>query len=527
MDFLKFALWLVDLICGRRIDRQAREHLAGMAQAQARATRERSLALLARLGAEPGPHVLLGETAWHEPVRVPLAYLANAHSIITGGTGAGKTLSVMALVESLLEAEDTAVSFGVLDAKGELFDRTLYLIARRLAELPPARADALRERLVIVDLACPDPVTSYNIACPWVGSDRSYFVATRVENLQELLPAGDGFSLRGGSIVKHMLLLLAEHNLPFSYFDRALSSDVFRAKLLARSPDEDLRYYFKQHFPGEGRATIGAVRARLNAALLSSASLKLALSGTTAPDFRALQDDRKIVLINCAGPNIARATARTLQALFLSDIRQAVFSRQGRTPYLWICDEAQNFFRTKALRENMTDLLTMSRSFGSFFLYLTQNLSTAVQERDMLETLYTNIRWSLTMRGTTQDAAFLRAALPVTGRRQKPRVNPYLPVEFYKPAEERELVMQEIAHLPDFQGWLWLKSLSGEAIKIRTRFPQIPMGVPFQEAVNRIRRNARIGYRVSRGACLEQVARRDAEWLPQEGPNEIDKGLKN
>ena len=74
-------------------------------------------------------------------------------------------------------------------------------------------------------------------------------------------------------------------------------------------------------------------------------------------------------------------------------------ARQRNAPYLWVCDEAQNFFRTRQLRENMVELLTQSRSFGSFFLYLTQNLSTAVQESDMLETLHTNIRWSLSMRG--------------------------------------------------------------------------------------------------------------------------------
>src|SRR5207249_2227807 len=121
----------------------------------------------------------------------------------------------------------------------------------------------------------------------------------------------------------------------------------------------------------------------LNAALFSSTSLKLALSGSTAPDLRALQDAGKLVLINTAGPNIPRATARTLQALFLSDIRQAVFARQNHNPFLWCADESQHFFRTKALREDMSELLTTARSFGSFFLYLTQNLSTAVQDRNM------------------------------------------------------------------------------------------------------------------------------------------------
>src|SRR2546427_824287 len=51
-------------------------------------------------------------------------------------------------------------------------------------------------RSVVVDLASPDPVTPYNIASPWSGSDLDYFATSRVETLQELLPSGDGLSLR-------------------------------------------------------------------------------------------------------------------------------------------------------------------------------------------------------------------------------------------------------------------------------------------------------------------------------------------
>src|SRR5439155_13376775 len=116
------------------------------------------------------------------------------------------------------------------------------------------------------------------------------------------------------------------------------------------------------------------------------------LSGTTAPDFRALMDSRAIVLVNCAGANIPRATARTLQSLVLSDIRHSVFNREKLSPYLWICDEAQHLFRTRYLRDHMTELLTMSRSFGVFGLLITQNMANAVHEAEVLETLHTNVK---------------------------------------------------------------------------------------------------------------------------------------
>lgn len=243
---------------------------------------------------------MLGETVWEEPIpiEIPLPYLVKAHSVITGGTGSGKTMAALALIEALLDPDAGQFSFGVLDAKGELFERTLYLLVRRMEQLPEAEAEALARRIIIIDLASSDPVTAYNIACPWVGSDLDFFAASRVETLQELLPSGDGFSLRGASIAKHSLKLLAEHRLPFSYLDRLLSAEPFRAKLLEKSRNEELRYYFRSHFSNEGKAAIAAVRARIASSLMSSESLKLALAGEDAPDLRRYQDEGRIVLIN-------------------------------------------------------------------------------------------------------------------------------------------------------------------------------------------------------------------------------------
>ena len=108
---------------------------------------------------------------------------------------------------------------------------------------------------------------------------------------------------------------------------------------------------------------------------------------------------------------------RLLQGLLLSDIRQSVFSRREKDrPFLWICDEAQNFFLTEGLRDSMTDLLTMSRSFGTAFTLCTQNIAAAVQDPRLLKILHTIVRWSFSMRSEPADCRFLEVALPVTGR---------------------------------------------------------------------------------------------------------------
>src|SRR2546427_5749739 len=471
--------WLAEKLSERRIERQTSASLASLAQKPIQASRRNVCELLQTLRNEPGPKVCLGETMWGEPVVVPLTELVKACGIATGGMGSGKTMAAALILDAIIERlpELRSVGFGVLDAKGELFDRALYLLARRLERLEGEAREELLQRIVIIDFSSHQAVSSYNILSRWPYTERDFFVTSRLETLGELLPAGEKLSLRGSTVLKNVLALLSEFGLPLTYLDAVLSSDILRGKLLRASKNPAGRFYFERHFVQEGKQTIAALRARMES-LFASEGVRLALSGSTAPDFRALQNEGKIVLINCAGPSITRGVRLLLQGLVLSDIRQAIFARPNNPPvtYLWLADEAQNFFLTRQQQEDLSDILTMGRSYGSFFSFFCQNISTAVPDSRVLEILYTNIRWALTLRGTPRDAQFLLSALPVTGRRLRPDPYPFRERTTYSAEEERSLALEGIAHLPDREGYLWLKTRSPEAIKVRTQRIDLPEG---------------------------------------------------
>src|SRR5436309_1475437 len=507
--------WLAEKLSERRVTRQTSAYLASLAQEPVHVSRRNVRELLQTLRDEPAPEVCLGETMWGEPVVVPLMELVKACGIATGGMGSGKTMAAGLILETIIERlpELRSVGFGVLDAKGELLDRALYLLARRLEQLEgEARADLLK-RLVLIDFSSHEAVSSYNILSRWPYTERDFFVTSRLETLEELLPAGEKLSLRGGSVLKNVLALLSEFGLPLTYLDAVLSSDILRGKLLRASKNPAVRFYFERHFVQEGKQTIAALRARMES-LFASEGVRLALSGTGAPDFRALQNEGKIVLINCAGPSITRGVRFLLQGLVLSDIRQAIFARPNnpRVTYLWCADEAQNFFLTRQQQEDMADVLTMARSFGSFFYFLCQNLSTAIPDARILEQLHTNIRWSLTLRGTPRDAQFLRAALPVTGRRSRPDPHPFRERTFYSSEEERSLALEGIAHLPDRTGYLWLKTRCPEAIKIKTTRLALPEGEEFRRLIEGLREEPRLGGRLPRSEYERIMRERDQEW---------------
>lgn len=512
-------LWLADQLFGRHLRRGTAEYLRDLSQGPILASRRTTTAVLNELRAAPGPEVRLGRTPWGETVVVPLIELVKACGLTTGGMGCGKTMFAMLPIEAMIELLPTlhGIAFGVLDAKSELFERALYLLVRRLGELDGSGTQALLERVVIIDFSSREAISPYNILARWPYTEPDFFITSRLETLRELLPAGEKLSLRGAAVLKNVLTLLSEFGLPLTYLDRVLSSDEVRGKLLLRSRNPDVKFYFKNHFPQEGKQTIAALRARMDA-LFASEGVRLALAGSTAPDFRRLQNQGKIVLINCAGPTITRGVRLLLQGLVLSDIRQAIFARpnQPAVTYLWVADEAQNFFLTRQQQENMADILTMARSFGSFFYFLCQNISTAVPDARILETLHTNIRWSMTMRSTPKDAAFLRAALPITGRRRRPDAHPFREPAVYSPEEERTLALEGIAHLPDREGYLWLRTRSPEAIKLRTRQVPLPDGPAFRQVVEMARRDPRLGGRLPIAAYERVIEERDRAWLGNE-----------
>src|SRR5260370_25440165 len=112
---------------------------------------------------EPGEKVCLGKTLWGEPVIVPLIDLIKACGLTTGGMGAGKTMFAMLPIAEMIRLLPglKGMSFGVLDAKAQLFERALYLLGARLAQLRRAEREALARRIVVIDFSSREAVSPY------------------------------------------------------------------------------------------------------------------------------------------------------------------------------------------------------------------------------------------------------------------------------------------------------------------------------------------------------------------------------
>ena len=92
----------------------------------------------------------------------------------------------------------------------------------------------------------------------WDYAEPDFFITSRLETLRELLPSGEKLSLRGASVLKNILTLLSESNLPLTHLDRVLGDEPFRKRLLASSRNEELAFYFRTHFGAEGKEILEA-----------------------------------------------------------------------------------------------------------------------------------------------------------------------------------------------------------------------------------------------------------------------------
>jgi hypothetical protein len=512
---------LFNLMFGKKLAAETNQYLNQLRREPAASAHRQAEELLAQLRSEAGPKIDLGETSWKAPVTLPVAEVSGSHGLFTGGSGAGKTLACLLVIEALVNLlpQTKNIGFGVVDvAKPDLFLGTMALLAKRLAYLSardPEAADELRRRIVIVDFSSRDPISPYNILAHWPNADPDFFASSRADLLLDLLPGGDKPSVAGSALLQRTILLLSECGLPITFANELLHDESFRGRLLAQCKNRSITDYFGRGFTEIPKVTVSALGRRMEA-LLGSQGVRSALHGSTAPDFRALQDGAAVVLVNCFGEHISASVRRLLQCLVVSDIHSSVFRRREKgNRVLWFFDESQNLFSVPALRDHMDDLLRLSRSFGSHYLLVTQNLTASVPDPRLLKVVSTNVKWSLSFRGEPSDCAFLKSALPVTGRKLQPRPDPFQERRAYSLSEERSMELDAIAHLPDRVAYLWLRNRSAQAFKIRTRALDIPQGSELEAAVDTVRRDAGIGSRMTLADHEQMIQQRDGQWLAE------------
>jgi hypothetical protein len=435
-----------------------------------RETRQRTKNQLENWTDSEKPSLLLGRTEWGESVQLPWSLLCS-HGLCVGATGTGKSYAALILLNSVLDHffHQSSPGMGILDAKGELFQRARSYVYAFLYRLNEKQREQAAKKIVAFDFSDSEHITPFNILAHR-GEDIDFLVNDRLETIAELFPGSMGLSPRMKNVLKYLLTLLAEAKLPITALDALLNNPQALNEVVRRSSNQKLKAYFYRRFSFESRSTIAAVWQRIDS-LFVSKGVRLSLSTAGAPDFARLQDEGCLALVNTSGAHISRSASEFLLRIILSDLRQSIFRRKRPDkPYLWCADEAQVFYRAPQSRENINDFLTLSRSFGSFLILMTQSLTSAVRDKDILNSIQTNVGWVLMFRATRKDAEMLTPAIDLTCMATKHRggKTPYKKNEQMTTTQELKARLAEFEQLPPRHGFLWLKSHLDAAFKIKT-----------------------------------------------------------
>lgn len=502
---MNLTFWVLDQLFGKRMAQEMRQHLHQLSGATESSSRARTSALLRALARRSGPHVELGQTDRGEAIMVPLSDLVCLHALVTGGSGSGKTMAMLLIVSAMLDSWDAfPAGWAVVDgAKADLFHGALYLIKRKLESLAvhePGAASRLRRRIRIIDFAASSmAITPFNVLARWPNADPDSFAAHQVDLLLDVLPSGDSLQLAAAPL-KTLVQVLSAPEVAMSIIDliRVLDDEVYLEDVLRRCHDASLVATLTRQLATVSRSTRAALRRRLET-LVSSGSVARMLAGKTAPDFRRFQDEACFVVTNCSGPAISAGLTQFLNTLVVSNFCRSVYARRNpEMPFVVIADEAQGLFSSTTIREHLNDAGRLARRYGTHFWFITQNLSASIPDPRILRLLHTNVGWTWSGRGDPADCAFLKPVLPITGRRGRPKREPFEPTTSYTDAEERALMLDEISGMPNRTGFLWLKGRESEAIRVRTADLDIPQGAELEKQVLAIRNDATIGQRMSR-----------------------------
>lgn len=375
--------------------------------------------------------------------------LLGQHWWIYGTTGGGKSYAVMAILLQLLSRR--GVPLVLLDMKGELSDLLLKIVLPVLA----GRED------------CQDLFANVRIIRPF---DRNFIPCLRLTEPEPDVPVevqADGLAettldALGGEMGQRMrrnltLLSMAAILLhePLPVLSEWLANPAVLARAARRLPDATLRRQLAQGLEDENKATIQALRSRLDLFFLHT---RLALSTPNCLRFADCLEGGVTIFdlgdppAGCEG--VAKFYARVLSSRLIRAVLSRPVTKQTPSAVLIFEEFQEALAASSAAQFERFLALSRSRRVSGWFINQ-QPAQLAAVSTALVKLLRTNTGTELIFRSSFEDARDISHAFPV-------------PEGCAKPAEERLRLARELTRLPQREAFLWFKKKGLLAQRIRS-----------------------------------------------------------
>lgn len=400
------------------------------------------------------------------PIRVPRSRLAG-HMGLWGPSGAGKSYLLALILSSLLRSGTRRLV--VADPKEETVDLAKRAIIDVARALPPREAEELLGRVVILDLFSNDNLPKLQVLAPEPGLDpelHAYEIANLITAEMDMA-AG----VRQEAILHRVVECLIRARLPITVLPTALLEPALIARLAETCSPPDLFVTTATRLAKESKERILGLVARVER-LLRLRSTRLVLGGArTCIDFAELLGER-IALINLAPPQGSGDIGRFLSGLVWLKLAHAIRRRPNGAPRVHVAiDEWPTFLAAGGARlaDSFEELLRLARSKGVFLTVLSQDMTSVAKVSSTLpEIVKTNLHLHAIFRAS--DAHAWDFALPVTGRRRRPRTAPWEErrAEYLDRSAELALLREELSRLPDRECYLVDRRTGLPGVRMRT-----------------------------------------------------------
>ncbi|MGC1685619.1 MAG: type IV secretion system DNA-binding domain-containing protein [Candidatus Acidiferrales bacterium] len=295
------------------------------------------------------------EQATRSQITIPNDRRAEAVAIL-GKTGTGKSSLLRYLAKQDIAAGRGFVYF---DLHG---DATKFLLAT-IAEQERATKRDLSDKLIVVEPADQEFSVALNPLELNAKSQRFVQIGEFAQVLRERWHL-EFFGARTDELLRNSLYVLSENGLTLLELAPLLSHAAFRAKCLEHLVNAEIKQYFALRYDSASEP----MRAVMREPILSKISAFTAdphfrhIVGQARSSFSILDalDQGRWIVLNLHKGRLGEQ-AVTLGSLFLTTIKNSLFSRKKRQLFTLYCDEIQNLV---AYGSGLETILSEARKFG-------------------------------------------------------------------------------------------------------------------------------------------------------------------
>jgi hypothetical protein len=323
------------------------------------------------------------------------------HIGILGKTGTGKSSLLRFLLKQDIAAGRGFVCF---DLHGDL---TPFLLRTIAAQERAVKRD-LSERLIVVEPADQECSVGLNpLERQKGGSERFVQIAEFAHVLRQRWHL-ESFGTRTDELLRNSLHVLAEDGLTLLELAPLLSHNTFRAKCLERVVNPEIKQYFAMRYDQASEP----MRAIMREPILNKTSAFTAdphfrhIVGQERSTFSVLDaiDRGQWLVLNLHKGKLGEQAA-TLGSLFLTTIKNALFSRTRRELFTLYCDEIQNLV---TYGSGLDTILSEARKFGVSIVSANQFLDQyPIEMRSAILAMGTHIFFQLSSLDAQQIAMAL------------------------------------------------------------------------------------------------------------------------